>query len=190
LQRSGFEVLSAADGSDALEVARSYKGSIDILVSDVMMPGMTGPDLANALQSLRPQMRVLLISAFSDFPVAMQERWEFLNKPFPPAVMLDKIRDLLPGDSQPAAQQSPDEMLRMRMREARAQYVRYSQEYDLLLAVTGNPSAAPPDRKLALRQAAEVRKSTLHAYAEAVRQFADFLRFRQMSDGPSANAAT
>jgi hypothetical protein len=71
---------------------------------------------------------------------------------------------------------SAAEMLRHRMRDARAEYVRYSQEYDLLIALTGDVSAADPERISAVRQAAQVRKSTLQAYSEAVRQFSEFLR--------------
>jgi hypothetical protein len=76
------------------------------------------------------------------------------------------------------------------MREARAEYVRYSQEYDLLLVQTGDPSTAPLDRRQALRQAAEIRKSTLHAYAEAVRQFAEFVRVGHLPDEGTAKATT
>jgi CheY-like chemotaxis protein len=186
LHRAGFEVLSAADGQDALEVARHAKGSIDLLISDVMMPGMTGPELARSLVLCRADLKVLLISASPDFKPPADPGWEFLRKPFPTAALLEKVRQMLPEEPpMPVA-----ELLRHRMREARAEYVRYSQEYDLLMALTGDLAEANPDRARALRQAAEVRQSTLRAYSEAVRQFSDFLRIGQMPDSPPANAAT
>jgi hypothetical protein len=99
------------------------------------------------------------------------------------------VREMLP---EPEEDRMPKTQghFRDRMRQARAEYVRYSQEYDLLLALTLDPSSADAERIDALRRAAEVRKSTLHAYAESVRQFADFLRVRQLSDSSSTKAAT
>ena len=186
LHRAGFEVLSAADGSDALEVARHAKGTIDLLITDVTMPGMPGPDLARALLLCRADLKVLLISASADFEAPAEEGWQFLRKPFPPAALLEKVNQILPEEPpMPVA-----ELLRHRMREARAEYVRYSQEYDLLVALTGDIAAANPERARALRQAAEVRQSTLRAYSEAVRQFSDFLRVGQLPDSPGANATT
>jgi DNA-binding NtrC family response regulator len=158
-----------------LEVARHFKGTIDLLISDVMMPGMSGPDLARALLLCRASLKVLLISASSDFDPPREPGWEFLRKPFAPALLLEKVRQILPEQPEMSAP-SAAEMLRHRMRDARAEYVRYSQEYDLLIALTGDVSAADPDRISAVRQAAQLRKSTLQAYSEAVRQFSDFLR--------------
>jgi len=190
LQRAGFEVLSAADATDALDIAANFKGRIHLLISDVMMPGKSGPELARTLLGSRPDLCVLLISAVAELPATFEEKWAFLHKPFPPALLLDKVGEMLPDDSSGAAQLTPDERLRHRMRDARAEYVRYSQEYDLLLALTGDPAEAPPDRKLALRQAAEIRKSTLHCYAEAVRQFAEHLRVRQLPDAGPRDASS
>lgn len=189
LQRSGFEVLSAADGRDGLDVARRSKAEIRLLISDVMMPGMSGPELAKALLICRPGIKVLLISASAEFDLPVEEDWGFLRKPFAPAVLLEQVREMLP-ELQEDGRHPADERLCHRMREARAEYVRYSQEYDLLLALTGDPSAADSTRRQALQQAAEARKSTLHAYSESVRQFADFLRVRQLPDGSRTKAAT
>lgn len=175
LQRSGFVVLSAADGEDALETAKAYDGKIDILVSDLIMPGMSGIELAKALVRSRPELKVLLISAFADGPPPLDPLWGFLRKPFAPTVLSDKIKEMCTAE--PA--RAPKELLCHRMREARAQYIRYSQEFDLLIAVSGDLSRASQERKLALREAAQVRKSTLHAYADAVRQFGEFLRAKQ-----------
>src|SRR4051812_36008869 len=73
LQRSGYDVLCAADGADALQVAGNFKGTIRLLVSDVMMPGMTGPELAKTLVASRPELQVLLISAVNAIPAGALE---------------------------------------------------------------------------------------------------------------------
>ena len=59
LQRDGYQVLSAADGREALELARQYQGTIDLLLSDINMPEMDGPSLAEHVIEERPGIRVL-----------------------------------------------------------------------------------------------------------------------------------
>ncbi|MDD5629456.1 MAG: GAF domain-containing protein, partial [Elusimicrobia bacterium] len=66
LRRQGYTVLSAGGGAAALEAARRYRGPVHLLVSDVVMPGLTGPQLAERLLAQRPQLRVLYISAHAD----------------------------------------------------------------------------------------------------------------------------
>jgi PAS domain S-box-containing protein len=65
LRESGYHVLSAGDGNHALRLAESHSGPIDLLVADVVMPGMSGRDLADRLKSLRPEMRVLFMSGYT-----------------------------------------------------------------------------------------------------------------------------
>jgi len=178
LQRTGYEVLSAAGGHDALNAARGFNGTIDILVSDVMMPGMTGPELAHELRRQRPGMKVLLISAFSEVPIAQTEGWEFLAKPFAPALLLSRIQEMCPSEDAGDPALTPWEMARDRMREARAQFAHYVSEYDRLAAGIADED---PDRKVILRQAAEVRRSTLHTYADTVRKFAELSQQKELS---------
>src|ERR1051326_1539502 len=75
LQRSGYEVLSATDGDDGAQVAQNFKGAIRLLISDVSMPGKTGPELAHHLLVSRPQLKVLLISAVNAMPAGAAEGW-------------------------------------------------------------------------------------------------------------------
>jgi len=94
LRKSGFEVLCKANAEDALAAAREFSGSIRMLITDVMMPGMSGPELARELTQSRPDLMVLLISSAAEPSDIAEPTWGFLKKPFPAAVLLEKIREM------------------------------------------------------------------------------------------------
>ena len=108
LMRSGYEVLSAEDGEAALRVAASHDGPIHLLVSDVVMPGLKGPDLAERLRALRPGLRVLLMSGYAADVVTPGDlrQARLLSKPFSPAALSAAVRAQLdqPLSSEPASQ--------------------------------------------------------------------------------------
>lgn len=99
LEDQGYNVLCARDGIEALNLADNYDGEIHLLVSDVIMPQMNGPELAGKLGSLRPEMRVLYVSGYSDNDIGdhgvLDPRYELLQKPFTPQTLARKIRDVL-----------------------------------------------------------------------------------------------
>ena len=99
LDAQGYRVLEASDGQAALSLAADYRGSIDLLVTDVMMPGVDGFTLAERLVALRPETRVLLISGYAEQSVVREElvggRHRFLLKPFTQARLLAVIREQL-----------------------------------------------------------------------------------------------
>ena len=100
LEAHGYRVLVATDGQAALSLAADYRGSIDLLVSDVMMPGVDGFTLAERLAELRPETRVLLISGFAEQSVSVQGELKeaghpFLLKPFTQARLRAAIREQL-----------------------------------------------------------------------------------------------
>jgi CheY-like chemotaxis protein len=102
LNREGYQVLSAADGTEALELARQYHGTIDLLLTDVKMPRMDGVALAERIISERPGIRVLLMSGRASSEIRDKNiQLPFLRKPFIHSVFRDKVRDVLSG---PAAQ--------------------------------------------------------------------------------------
>jgi PAS domain S-box-containing protein len=86
LEREGFEVLAARHGDEALSILKNHKGQVDLLLSDVIMPGMAGPDLVAKVRELRPEIAVLYISAYTDTiadPKALEGRdVALLPKPF------------------------------------------------------------------------------------------------------------
>jgi CheY-like chemotaxis protein len=99
LERQGYAVLQAAGGTEALRVARAHDGPIDVLVTDVVMPGMDGRELAEALLVNRPEMTVLYTSGYTDDEVVKRgvQRLEvaFLPKPYDPTALRDKVRKVL-----------------------------------------------------------------------------------------------
>jgi CheY-like chemotaxis protein len=99
LRRSGYRVLEASDGVEALRVLRDHSDRIDLLLTDVVMPGMSGYELVELARPLRPDMQILYVSGYSEEAITRQgqlaEHIELLAKPFTPGVLTAKIRQLL-----------------------------------------------------------------------------------------------
>src|SRR2546427_2286292 len=99
LMRKGYRVLEAANGGEALLRCESERAPIHLLVTDVVMPGLGGADLARRLAPLRPDMRVLFISGYTDRAAArhgtMQPGAAYLEKPFSLDALARKVREVL-----------------------------------------------------------------------------------------------
>jgi two-component system cell cycle sensor histidine kinase/response regulator CckA len=99
LESKGYKVLSAADAVQALATAEEHAGPIHILVTDVVMPGLSGNQLAQRLLRRRPELRVLYISGYPEDSIShhgvLDADQHFLQKPFPPGQFLEKIREVL-----------------------------------------------------------------------------------------------
>jgi signal transduction histidine kinase len=98
LARNGYRVLRAATAIEASEVAQQYEGAIDLLLTDIVMPGVRGPALATMLHETRPHMAVLYMSGFmsdADDVEAIESAANLLRKPFTPSVLTDKVRQCL-----------------------------------------------------------------------------------------------
>ncbi|WP_433363643.1 ATP-binding protein [Actinoplanes sp. CA-142083] len=93
LTTAGYEVVVGVDGENALEVARAHDG-IDLLVTDVIMPGMNGQELADRLTELRPGLPVIFTSAYTR-GVLTDDAAAFLDKPFTAAALTAKVRSVL-----------------------------------------------------------------------------------------------
>ena len=99
LEKHGFTVLCAATGAEALAAAQSHDGEIHLLLTDVMMPGMNGCDLAEQMLARRPSLRVLFVSGYAEDALADQlsrvGQAAFLGKPFKPKALVAKVREVL-----------------------------------------------------------------------------------------------
>jgi len=99
LEACGYHVLVAATGPHALSIADRHTGPIHVLVTDVVMPGMSGPEAARLLAQARPQMKVLYVSGYTDNAIVHHGVLEpgvvFLQKPFTPEALARKLRELL-----------------------------------------------------------------------------------------------
>jgi len=110
LRVKGYSVLEAKDGQDALEIAEKYGGTIHLLLSDMVMPGMNGGELARRLKRIRPGIRVAFVSGYSEFAAGDKEQIDpeapVLQKPFSPVSLVEIVREALkPRLKQPAKEQ-------------------------------------------------------------------------------------
>jgi signal transduction histidine kinase len=102
----GFSVLLAQDGEEAFRICSGHKGPIHLLLSDVILPKMSGREAAHQLISQRPDMRVLYMSGYTANAIVhhgvLEPGLAFLQKPFSPAALLAKVREILSAKNPPA----------------------------------------------------------------------------------------
>jgi PAS domain S-box-containing protein len=102
LRAQGYRVITASGGEEALAVAKDMNGEIDLLLTDVVMPRMSGGELARTLVAQHPDLKILFMSGYTEDAAVHQGRLEhgadFLQKPFSPRVLADRVRTVL--DSQ------------------------------------------------------------------------------------------
>ncbi len=98
---SGYVVLEARQGAEALEISNRHAGTIHLLVTDVVMPQMSGRELAQRLATLRPELKVLYMSGYTDDAIVrhgvLASGIAFLSKPFTPNALALKVREVLDG---------------------------------------------------------------------------------------------
>jgi two-component system, cell cycle sensor histidine kinase and response regulator CckA len=103
LRTHGYDVIEAAEGASAVAACEAVARPISLLVTDVVMPGMSGPTLAAHLRTVRPDMRVLYVSGYTDAAVFEHGTGEqpvtFLQKPFTPSQLTRKVREVLDAPS-------------------------------------------------------------------------------------------
>jgi CheY-like chemotaxis protein len=99
LAAAGYTVLQAANGPEALALIAGHAATVDLVFTDVVMPGMNGRELAARLSVLRPSMRVLYTSGYTEDAIlrhgVLDDPSRFLSKPYTPAVLRRRIREAL-----------------------------------------------------------------------------------------------
>ncbi len=108
LETQGYKILEAEDGAAALQIVEGHKGAIDLLLTDVVMPGMNGRELAVAITADRPEIRVLYMSGYTENAIGhngtLDAGINLLQKPFSLPALKDKVREVL--DSEPIPQET------------------------------------------------------------------------------------
>jgi PAS domain S-box-containing protein len=107
LQRQGYTVLDAPDGDGALVICGERKDPIHLILTDVVMPGMSGRQLADRLGSFHPEMKVLYMSGYTDNAIThhgvLEKGMNYIQKPFTVDGLIRKVREVLDKGSKPAA---------------------------------------------------------------------------------------
>jgi CheY-like chemotaxis protein len=100
----GYNVLRAANGVEAVELLSRHESALELVVTDVVMPKMSGPEMASRLTSLHPGLKVIYVSGYTDNMITqrgvMESGVQFLQKPFPLRVLAGRIREVLSAEKQ------------------------------------------------------------------------------------------
>jgi len=99
LEQLGYRMLGASNAKEAIALVEGYSGKIDLLITDVVMPGLPGPELAEALLALRPDLKVIFISGYAEGSLApngiLKPGTVLVNKPFTIRALTAKLREVL-----------------------------------------------------------------------------------------------
>jgi CheY-like chemotaxis protein len=99
LEANGYTVLAATNGEDAMRVSREHGAGIDLLLTDMVMPGMGGDELAGRMRQARPELRVVFMSGHAAESPTAYGGWRpsdsFLQKPFSPTMLNQTLREAL-----------------------------------------------------------------------------------------------
>lgn len=102
LRSHGYKVLAASGGNEALGLAQAHPGAVDLLITDVLLWGMTGPELYGRVRQQHQGLRVLFMSGYSDEVLrqhGVSSAAPFLRKPFGPPGLVEKVREALHASS-------------------------------------------------------------------------------------------
>jgi two-component system, cell cycle sensor histidine kinase and response regulator CckA len=98
LQQLGYSVLAAASGDEAIEISKTFSGTISMLLTDVVLPGMSGPQIAEALLLVRPEMKILYLSGYTENAIShqgLESGADFLPKPFSRETLSRKLAEVI-----------------------------------------------------------------------------------------------
>jgi CheY-like chemotaxis protein len=99
LEENGYHVLNAESGEEAMEICKETRGNIDLLLTDLIMPNMGGIEVADHVQKLKPAIKILFISGYTQNAIVdnhvLEAEISFLEKPFSPTGLLRKVREVL-----------------------------------------------------------------------------------------------
>lgn len=103
LEEQGYQLLSAKDAMGAITISEAYPGTIDLLLTDVIMPGMNGRELAESLRASRPHLKIMYMSGYTKDIISqnlnVSHGTRLLQKPFTPEALIKMVRDVLDDDT-------------------------------------------------------------------------------------------
>lgn len=103
LKRNGYRVLTACNGDEAFSIAEGENGSIQMVLTDLVMPGVSGVELAKKLREKSPHIKILLMSGYSantlDQHGTLDAGTSLLEKPFTPSILVSRVREMLSAES-------------------------------------------------------------------------------------------
>ena len=172
LEEAGFNVLQAENGLAALDIIRELNGAIDLLITDLVMPRMTGTELAERVRAEYPEVKILCISGYAH--EAVPQGCAFLSKPFTRSVLVGTIQKLCGGAAGVDASRGDDLDLRLRLSAATAKLKAANKEYRRLTEMSSDVVNGQSDGRLALRQAMALKQTALSEYMKAYREWTQF----------------
>jgi two-component system, cell cycle sensor histidine kinase and response regulator CckA len=99
LESADYTILTADNGNDALQVCNDHQGEIHLVLTDVVMPRMNGRELAERMAKIRPEVKILYTSGYTDDIIlhhgVLEEGVQFISKPFSSSNLIRKVRELL-----------------------------------------------------------------------------------------------
>jgi len=102
LEGQGYRILETSNGDDALVACEKYKSSIHLMLADIVMPGMSGSELAKLLKPLYPEIKILYMSGYTDNAIVrhgiLEKRVNYIQKPFTMEGLARKVREVLDKD--------------------------------------------------------------------------------------------
>ena len=107
LSRNGYRVIEAASPGEALLIGEQENGGIDLLLTDVVMPRLSGPELARRLRETRPELKILFITGYSDEALSLDANTAVVHKPFSPTTLLERVRGILDSRAREAGSTRP-----------------------------------------------------------------------------------
>lgn len=126
LTSSGYSVLEAASGKAALSICETYSETIHIMLTDVVMPRMSGVELATYVAKLRPQIKILFMSGYTDESIVpfgiLDSGGEFIEKPFTPNGLISKIKEALKKKSKPSLESRESRKLILEPRKGKKEF--------------------------------------------------------------------
>jgi CheY-like chemotaxis protein len=167
LERSGHQVLEAEDGAIAYALIQQLGGTLDLVITDIRMPNMTGTELVNRVRREHPRVGIVCMSAYADeMPKPLPP---FVAKPFTPASLSAKVNEALRKSA------SDDDLLvrerlQRELASAKAKLDLANEESKRLEAMIADVGAMSPDGGFAFRQALRQQKAALREYRLALQK--------------------